>query len=126
MAFTQPSLIHQLSMFYEKVTDTIKTVESNEIYDISGYTLSALSVWTIFVDWLTSMNVNNVFQCIVLVLTTLFLFFKVYNAYLDSQGKRLDNKLKEHNITELIDKEKFQPRQRIFKLSSKKPKAKNK
>jgi len=111
-------------MFYEKITNTVKTIENNDMFDLSGYTLSALSVWTILIDWLTTMNINNVFQCIVLILSTIFLFFKVYNAYLDSQGKRLDNKLKEHNITELIDKEKFQPTQRFFNLSSKKAKKK--
>lgn len=108
-------------MIVDKIFNTARNIENNEMFDISGYTLSAVSVWSIFVDWLTSMNINNVFQCIVLILSTVFLFFKVYNAYLDSQGKRLDNRLKEHNITELIDKEKFQPKQRLLRLSKKKP-----
>jgi len=71
-----------------------------------GYTFTGVSVSTIIAEYLGSFQLNEVLKAIMFIGTILFTFFKSYNSYLDSRGKKLDNCIKRHELKKLDDESK--------------------
>lgn len=78
-----------LQMFHALNTDTAQA---------GGYTITGLSIWSIMIEWVSDITINDVFQGIMFIGSAIFMLFKAYNSYLDSKGKRLDNKIKKRTL----------------------------
>ena len=85
----------------------------SDIAQAGGYAITGVSVWTVIMEWLARVEFNDVVQIIMFSLSALFMFFKAcvtglkaYNSYLDSKGKKLDNKIKRHQLKKIQEDEK--------------------
>lgn len=73
-----------------------------------GYTFTGVSITAVLAEYLGDLELNEVLKAIMFIGTILFMLFKslftmfkAHNSYLDSKGKRLDNKIKKHTLKKL-------------------------
>ena len=70
-----------------------------------GYTFTGVSITTVIAEWLGHFELNEVLKAIMFAGTILFTLFKAYKTYLEAKGKRIENKIKKHELRKLDNEE---------------------
>lgn len=76
----------------------IHRVLTSEMADALGYSFAGVALWIKSLEWLNIKDISLFWDFVLAVGTGFFLFYKGYNAMLDSKGKKLDNQLKQREL----------------------------
>jgi len=83
----------------------ISKVLNSEVGDALGFSFAGVSLWIKSFEWLGIRELSVFWDFTLAIGTGFFLFYKGYNAMLDSRGKKLDNELKRRELQKQDDGE---------------------